>query len=141
MSQKVSDEELREAVKRFWDVMVAKFAGELSESYAAGSSVFSTTAARAEPGRLAAMRRVREYFDPVTKMKVELGPIEAHVLDETAGVAYYTFRLHASRKQTGTGNQIEEEITNGRGTQVFQRSPEGKLLILHEHLSMTTPEK
>ena len=68
-------------------------------------------------------------------MKVQLGAIEVVVLGESAAVASYTFQFHASKVANLLGKAAEEDIQQGRATQVFTRDVEGKLRIVHEHLS------
>lgn len=132
---KITPEQVREAVKRFWSIMSSKRADQLAEVYAHESTVFSSTGARPEPGRLAAARRQREYFQPLTTVTTSLGMIEVALLGDSAAVASYTFQFHASRVATAKGGVAEEIIEHGRGTQVFQLDADGNLHIVAEHLS------
>lgn len=132
---KLTAEQIRAEVKRFWTVLSGKRADQLAEAYAHESTVFSSTGARPEPGRLAAARRQREYFQPLTTVNIDLGPIEVVLLGEQAAVASYTFKFHASKVASTKGGVVEEVIEHGRGTQVFVLEPEGSLRIVHEHLS------
>ncbi|HUK86744.1 MAG TPA: hypothetical protein VLT85_03690 [Terriglobales bacterium] len=132
---KITAEQVRAEVKRFWTVMSSKRADQLAEVYAHESTVFSSSGARPEPGRLAAARRQREYFQPLTTVTTTLGMIEVVLLGESAAVASYTFQFHASKVATAAGGTVEEIIEHGRGTQVFQLEPDGSLRIVHEHLS------
>lgn len=128
-------EQIRAEVGRFWSLFNSKNAEGLEEFYAHESSVFGSTGTRPEPGRLAATRRKREYFDPQTTVKVTVGPIDVLLLGEVA-VATYTFQLHASKVAGALGKAVSEDIDHGRATQVFAPDSDGKLRIVHEHLSV-----
>lgn len=120
-------------VRRFWAALLDKRISELTEFYAPDSSVFSTTSRRAEPGRLAAARRVREYFAPHILLRQSMGIIDVQMLGETAAVASYNFDFHAERRvQSG---MTDEHLIAGRCTQVFAIDLDGELKIFHEHLS------
>jgi hypothetical protein len=131
----ITSEEVKSAVERFWNAFASKAEGVLADFYGHESSVFGSSAVRAEPGRLAATRRKREYFNPSTTVKAALGPIEVLLLGETAAVASYTFQFQASKVATATG-AVEEKFEHGRATQVFAYDLDGKLRIMHEHLSI-----
>jgi hypothetical protein len=128
-------EQVKSAVERFWNAFSTKSDNVLADFYGHESSVFGSSAVRAEPGRLAAARRKREYFNPSTSVKVILGPIEVLPLGEAAAVASYTFQFHASKVATATG-AAEEKFEHGRATQVFAYDLDGHLRIMHEHLSI-----
>ena len=134
--QKLTAEQVRAEVQRFWNVFAAKDAMALTEFYAPESSVFGSDATRSEPGRLAATRRQREYFGAHSTVKATLGTVDVILLaDGAAAVADYTFQFHASKVMTAMGSSAEESIKHGRATQVFAHDPDGKLRIFHEHLS------
>ena len=135
MLEKLTADEVQAEVRRFWSVFSGKAAEGLKGFYGGESSVFGTSSTRAEPGSLAAARRQREYFTAQTTLKVQLGMIEVVLLSESSAVASYTFQLHASKVASGLGKAQEEDIKQGRATQVFARDVEGKLRIVHEHLS------
>ncbi len=131
----VTVDEVQAEVRRFWSAFSGKAAEGLKGFYAGESSVFGSSGTRSEPGSLAAARRQREYFTPQTNMKVQLGPIEVVVLGESSAVASYTFQFHATKVASLLGKAQEEDIRQGRATQVFVRDADGKLRIVHEHLS------
>jgi ketosteroid isomerase-like protein len=91
---------------------------------------------RAEPGRLGAMRRSREYFRPDTRMELRLGPIDVVLVGSDAGIASYTFHFQATGRDVGGGKRVEEKLNLVRATHVFQRDSQGRLRILHEHFSV-----
>jgi len=131
----ITAEQVRAEVARFWAAFSSKASDVVDGFYLSDSTVFSSISARAEPGRLAATRRKREYFHPQSKIRVQLGPIEVQPVGEKAAVASYNFEFHASRVSGALGKAVEEDIEQGRATQVFVRQDDGKLCILHEHLS------
>ena len=127
---------VRGEVQRFWNAFSEKDAVALADFYTHDSSVFGSAATRSEPGRLAATRRQREYFGAHSTIKAHLGTIEVQVLaDGAAAIANYTFQFNASKVMTALGSVTEENIKHGRATQVFAYDPDGKLRIVHEHLS------
>jgi len=134
--EKVTNEEIRKAVELFWSTFLAKSEDQLNTYYAPGSTVFQIAMGRAEPGRLGAMRRSREYFGPDTRMELKLGPIDVVLIGGDAGVASYTFSFQASGRDVGGGKRTEEKLDLIRATHVFQRDAGGKMHILHEHFSV-----
>jgi len=134
--RKLTVDHVRAEVIRFWNAFTSKDSEALAEFYAHESSVFGSAATRSEPGRLAATRRQREYFGAHSTVKASTGPIEVLILaDGAAAVADYTFQFNASKVMTALGSMTEENIKRGRATQVFAYDPDGKLRIVHEHLS------
>jgi ketosteroid isomerase-like protein len=134
-SEKISAEQIKAEVQRFWSTFTSKNAEQLMEFYSPEASVFSSVTARPEPGRLAAARRQREYFHGRSSLRASVGMIDVILLGDVAAVASYTFQFHASKVASGLSEQADEEIKAGRATQVFALDPEGKLRIVHEHLS------
>jgi ketosteroid isomerase-like protein len=131
----LTPEEIRTEIARFWNVFTSKAPDLLEEFYASDATVFASTGVRAEPGRLAVTRRRREYFDKQTSVRVQVGMVDVQLLSDSAAVASYTFRFDASRVVAGLGKSADEHLEHGRATQVFQKDAEGKLRIVHEHLS------
>jgi ketosteroid isomerase-like protein len=135
MAGKLTSEQIKGEVLRFWNVFMEKNADALMNFYAPDSSVFSSVSARVEPGRLAAARRQREYFHAKSTVRSTTGSVEVIVIGDTAAVANYNFTFHATRVVAGAGQAVEEDIKQGRATQVFRLEPDGRVLIVHEHLS------
>jgi len=131
---KITADDVRAEVTRFWNVFTSKAPELLEAFYAPDASVFSSTGIRSEPGRLAVTRRRREYFDKQTAVRVQVGVVDVDIVGDVA-VASYTFKFHASRVAAGLGKAVEEDLEHGRATQVFAADAEGKLHIIHEHLS------
>ncbi len=132
--EKLTAERVRSEVQRYWNLFSSKSADQLTELYLPEATVFGSDSTRSEPGRLAAARRRREYFQPLTTVTTKLGTIEVHLLGPEYAVASYTFEFHASKVASATG-RTDENIRNGRATQVFQLDPEAGLRIVHEHFS------
>jgi ketosteroid isomerase-like protein len=136
VADKITPDEVRAAVRGFWQAFESKSADALAELYAHEGTVFGSESPRAEPGRLATARRQREYFHVHSSVKAEPGEIEVIMLGDTAAVATYNFKFHANKQTTIMGKASEESIEGGRATQVFALDPKGELKIFHEHLSV-----
>jgi ketosteroid isomerase-like protein len=132
---KLTAEDVRKAVELFWAAFLAKSEEELNDFYASGSTVFQVAMGRSEPGRLGAMRRSREYFNPDTRMELKLSPIDIVMCGPDAGVASYTFQFQASGRDVG-GKRMAEKLETVRATHVMHRDASGKLRIAHEHFSV-----
>ena len=135
MANKLTVEQVKGEVLRFWNVFMEKNADALMNFYAPDSSVFSSVSARVEPGRLAAARRQREYFHAKSTVRSTTSNVDVILVGDTAAVANYNFTFHATRVAAGVGQAVEEDIKQGRATQVFRLEPDGRVLIVHEHLS------
>jgi ketosteroid isomerase-like protein len=127
---------VKSEIQRYWNAFTSKSADALAEFFAHESTVFGSTATRAEPGRLAAARRKREYFGPQSTVRAQIGPIDVVMLGTEAAVATYNLDFHASKVAGALGATVEEHIEHARVTQVFAHDPEGHLRIVHEHISM-----
>ncbi len=132
---KLTVEDVRKAVELFWATFLAKSEHELNDYYAAGSTVFQIAMGRSEPGRLGAMRRSREYFNPDTRMELKLSPIDVVLCGSDAAVASYTFQFQATGRVIG-GKRMAEKLETVRATHVMHRDASGRLRIAHEHFSV-----
>ncbi|MGC2526113.1 MAG: hypothetical protein WA639_00085 [Candidatus Acidiferrum sp.] len=132
---KLTVEDIRKAVELFWTTFLAKSEHELNDFYAAGSTVFQIAMGRSEPGRLGAMRRSREYFNPDTRMELKLSPIDVVLCGSDAAVASYTFQFQATGRDIG-GKRMAEKLETVRATHVLHRDASGRLRIAHEHFSV-----
>src|SRR5271169_6990359 len=135
VATKLTAEDIRKGVELFWSTFLSKAEDELNDFYASGSNVFQVAMARSEPGRLGAMRRSREYFNPDTRMELKLSPIDIVMCGADAGVASYTFQFQASGRDVG-GKRMAERLETVRATHVMHRDAGGKLRIAHEHFSV-----
>ncbi len=134
---KISVSQVEEAAHRYWRILMEKLAGEMSNFYSYDAVVFNPFSSRLEPGRVSAARKEREYFGPQTKFRAEIsGPVNVQLLTDTVAVASYQFHWHASNmEQKILGTKFDKVVRDGRATQVFVLNPDGKLLIVSEHLS------
>jgi ketosteroid isomerase-like protein len=136
VATKLTADEVRKAVQLFWSTFLAKSEDDLNNFYAPGSTVFQIAMGRSEPGRLGAMRRSREYFNPDTRMEVKLSPIDVVLCGDDAGIASYTFQFQATGRELGGGKRSEEKLETVRASHVMHRDTSGKLRIAHEHFSV-----
>ena len=132
---RVTAEDVRSEVTRFWNVFASKSPDLLEEFYAPDATVFASLSNRAEPGRLAVARRKREYFNKQSSVRIQLGLIDVQVLSDTCAVATYTFKFHGIGIVSSGRTDAEESIENGRATQIFTLDASDRLRIVHEHLS------
>jgi hypothetical protein len=118
-------------------MMANKIPGELSKMYSYDAVVFGPYGPRADLGRVWATIRDREYCHPESNYHFEFtSPIEVQILANNVAVATHTFRSYATNvKEPILGKALNRKLTDGRGTHVFILSPEGKLLLAHQHLS------
>ncbi|HYG97880.1 MAG TPA: DUF4440 domain-containing protein [Terriglobales bacterium] len=136
LATKLTVEVVQAEVARFWSAFTSKSVDAVEDFYAQESTVFGTTSSRPEPGRLAAIRRQREYFHPQTTLRVQTSPVEVYMLGEFAAIATYTFQFHASRAKIGVEKSSEEHVIHGRATQIFAVDTDDRPRIFHEHLSV-----
>src|SRR5260370_17006101 len=135
MAGKISTDQVKAEVKRFWETFASKSAEQLSDFYAPHASVFGSSSPRSEPGRLAATRRQREYFHDRASARANTSMLDLVLLDDHIAIATYNFEFHATQvaaAHTNT-NSVKEDITNGRATQDFALEPDGRLRIVHAH--------
>ncbi len=141
MSPKLTKDQVTQAVRDFWKAFGSSSPQSLADFYAPDATLFGVEGPRAEPVRLALLRRQREYFERHVRLRVEPGAVEVQLLNDTTALAVYTFTFHASNVIAATGKTQDRHIANGRASQIFQLSPEGRALIVHEHLSSSDIRK
>lgn len=134
MTTRIKADDVKAEVQRFWKVFCTKSADELADFYSHEAIVFSSMSERPEFGRVASIRRKREYFHSGATIHAQLGPIDVLVLP-SAAVACYTFSFKASNVASEFSGRNSESITSGRATQVFVLDELNKPRILHEHFS------
>jgi len=135
MGTAIAVEQVKAEVARFWTIFSARSSDQMQNMYSPQASVFSTWNARPEPARLTVARREREYFHAKASVRAQTGPVEVMVFDKSLALATYIFELHITQAVV-TGRATETHIENGRATQLFALDPDGKLKIVHEHLSV-----
>jgi ketosteroid isomerase-like protein len=136
MIPKLTVEQVKTEVCRFWNAFASKDSQTLVRFYSVGATVFNSASGRYELGLLSTARREREYFQRNTKIKVDLGEIHVAILGEHAesAVASYTFHFQATNLAMASGGV--EDIPQGRASHVFAYDADGNLCIMHEHLSI-----
>jgi ketosteroid isomerase-like protein len=135
----ISVEQVRTRVRNFWNIWTSKAADKLEGMYFPAATVFSGTAKRTEPARLAVTRRIRQFFGPEVAMQVEVSFVDVQLVENIA-IASYTYHFRGSRKKSD-GSTVEMNALYGRVTQVFQLDEQGELRIFHEHFSNGEPPK
>jgi len=133
----ISTEQVRAQVMRFWKAFNSRSVELLTDLYSVHASVFSPGTERFEPGRVAAIRQQREY----AKATVEAHPsnIQVTLICNHVALAYYNFSSRASGVVSDVAEAKSYTIQNGRASQVFALESDGKLRIIHEHLSVNVP--
>src|SRR5260370_37553632 len=137
VSEKITTDQVRAAVRSFWEIWKAKSAEGLADAYSTNSITFRAGSVSVEPGFMGIAQRSREYFHEACSIEYELGPIEVVLLSDTTAIAIYSFYFHALNRAMAAahGTLQEEVVPYGRATHIFRRDPDGKLRILHEHVS------
>src|SRR5271169_3435366 len=101
VTTKLSAEDVRKAVELFWAAFLAKSEEELNDFYGSGSTVFQVAMGRSEPGRLGAMRRSREYFNPDTRRGAETEPDRHCFVRKRCGCRQLHFSVSGERPRRG----------------------------------------
>jgi ketosteroid isomerase-like protein len=130
----VSAEQIRQEVQKFWDAFTSRSKSRFEELYSPTASCFAADGRRAEPARLMWVRREREFFGPKSSVGARLGMISVQLLGPNMAVASYGFQFSMIR-MLANGSRVQIEVPFSRATQVFQRGDDGRILIIHEHLS------
>ena len=134
----ITADEVTAEVRRFWDVFCAKSKIEFERFYLADATVFAPdTLGAADSARLMLPLKVRELFAPTSSASAKLGPIEVQIVEPELAIACYGLHHELVRTRL-TGKRIRIEMPWALMSQVFQRDEEGRLRIVHEHLSAAT---
>ncbi len=136
---KLTPEEVRAEVTKYWNALNSKALDRFEEFYAAEATVFGSMTSRTEPGRLVVARRRREYFHPRTKLQARTGKIDVFMLGDQVAIASYSFEFHALQIMLPSGKYVDEHLIHGRATQVLARDTDGAIRVFHEHLSAPAP--
>lgn len=127
-------------MRRVWELFASKKIDQWQSFYADVASVFGTASKRPEPARLVVLRRQREYLTSVTRLAVHVGKVDVEIIGPDCAVAAYTMQLDAeqiARLSAAGQKDHQEHLENARVTHVFQRDSDGRLRIVHEHISAT----
>jgi ketosteroid isomerase-like protein len=92
------------------------------------------TAMRSESAKLMAVRRSRQLPGSASASRAEVGSIDVQIVGLDVAIAAYTYSFN-THKIRADGTKVRLTTTFGRATQIFQRSEDSALRIVHEHLS------
>jgi ketosteroid isomerase-like protein len=134
MSSSISAEEVGRYIEKFWKIMCGNSTERLEELYSANALVLTGKAKKPEPAHLAIERRMRQVREPAGGAVSELGSIEIDIPVPGVAVTSYTYKFHRKGADQ-SGGVVKRHTMFGRATQIFQQDAEGKLRIVHEHLS------
>jgi ketosteroid isomerase-like protein len=134
----LTSERVRRAVQEFWDAFSQQQKNRFQELYSPTAVCFAADGRRSEAARLMWVRREREFFGPKSAVGAKVGAVSVQILSPNLASASYGFHFSMIRV-LANGTRAEIEVPLGRATQVFQREPDGRLLIIHEHLSSAEP--
>jgi ketosteroid isomerase-like protein len=138
VSGNISPGEIRAEVQKFWSILSGKSREKLEDLYSQSAIVFTGKARHSEPGKLTAMRRMRQFVGADSDSSAEIDPIEVQFAGQDVAIASYTYRFHSSKIHKD-GSRVQRNTLFGRSTQIFQRDDRGTLRIVHEHLSSAAP--
>jgi hypothetical protein len=130
----ISAEQIRSEVQAFWEAFTSRSKNRFEELYSPTASCFAADGRRSEPARLMWVRREREFFGPKSSVGAKVGMVSVQILGPNLAVASYGFQFSMIRV-LANGSRVQIEVPFSRATQVFQRGEDGKVLIIHEHLS------
>ena len=134
----ITADEVSAEVQRFWDVCCSKSKTEYERFYLPDATVFAPdTVGSADSARLMLPLKVRELFAPTSSASAKLGPIEVQILEPGLAVACYGLHHEVVRTRLN-GKCVRIEMPWALMSQVFQRDDQGRLRIIHEHLSAAT---
>lgn len=136
--KKISSEDVSKEVHRFWAILSGNLADKLDEMYSPTAIVFTGKAKRSESGKLMAVRRSRQLPGPALSSRAEVGSIDVQIVGPDVAIAAYTYSFN-TQKILASGSKVQINTLLGRATQIFQRSEDGALRIVHEHLSAAAP--
>ena len=137
-TEAVTPQQIRDCIREFWEAFTEQSRNKFQELYSPTASCFAADGRRSEPGRLMWVRREREFFGPRSSVGAKVGVVNVQVLTPALAVASYPFHFSIIRVLPN-GNRVEVDVPYGRATQVFLRDEDGRLLIIHEHLSSSEP--
>lgn len=134
----ITSERVRRAVQDFWDAFTHQAKDRFQDLYSPTAVCFAADGRRSEAARLMWVRREREFFGPKSSVGAKVGAVSVQILSPNLALASYSFHFSIIRVLPN-GHRAEVEVPFGRATQVFQREPDGRFLIIHEHLSSAEP--
>jgi ketosteroid isomerase-like protein len=140
-------EQIRSALKEFWELYRKKSKEGLEGMYSPTAILWAIGAKRGVPARLELAARERQLLGPQSSVSAQLGHVDVQTLSPNVAVASYDFhycvvRVQAHGKRADTdapfqGKRFEIDFSSARATHVFERGETGALQVAHEHLSST----
>src|SRR5260370_7353682 len=76
VSEKITTDQVRAAVRSFWEIWKAKSAEGLADAYSTNSITFRAGSVSVEPGFMGIAHRSREYFPEPSTLQHQLPPIQ-----------------------------------------------------------------
>lgn len=134
----ISADQIRDEVRGFWKAFTTQSRDRFVELYSPTATCFAADGRRSEPARLMWVRREREFFGPKSSVGAKVGTVAVQLVGRDVAIACYPFHFSIIRVLPN-GKRVQVEVPFGRATQVFKRGNDGKLLIIHEHLSSAEP--
>lgn len=134
----ISAEQIRNQVEAFWTAFTSRSKNSFQDRYSPTATCFAADGRRSEPARLMWVRREREFFGPKSSVSAKVGSVSVQILSPNLAVASYGFNFSIIRVLPN-GNRVQVEVPFSRATHVFERGSDGKILIIHEHLSSAEP--
>jgi ketosteroid isomerase-like protein len=126
-------------IRKAWKAYSDRSVRLTEELYFSNATVFSANSRQCETAQAVLERRLREFRESRSGMKVEFGTINVQVVGDAAVAAYpYHFsgyKIHPD----GSGYALDVPFC--LGTSVMQLDKDGCLRALHEHLSAVEAAK
>jgi ketosteroid isomerase-like protein len=126
-------------IHKAWKAYSDRSARLTEELYFSNATIFSANSRQTEQAPAVLARRLHEFRENRSGMKVELGRINVHIVGDAAVAAYpYHF---SGYKINRDGSAYALDVPFCLGTAVFQLDKSGCLRVLHEHLSAAEAAK
>jgi len=136
--EKISAEDVRKEIHRFWGILSGKLRDRLEEMYSPTAIGFTGKGKHSESAKLIAVRRSRRLAGAASSLRAEQDMIDVQIVGPDAAIATYTYSYHIGQVRAD-GTKVQLDTLLGRATQIFQRDEHGALRIVHEHLSAAAP--
>jgi ketosteroid isomerase-like protein len=136
--KKISSEDVRKEVQRFWAILSGNLADKLEKMHSPTAIVFTGKAKRSESAKLMAVRKSRQLPGPAHSSRAEVGSMDVQIVGPDVAIAAYTYSFN-TQKVLAKGSKVQINTLFGRATQIFQCGEDGVLRIVHEHLSAAAP--
>jgi ketosteroid isomerase-like protein len=126
-------------VHQGWKAYSDRSARLTEDLYFSNATIFSANSRQCETAQAVLERRLREFRENRSGMKVDLGRINVQIVGDAAVAAYpYHF---SGYKISQDGSAYALDVPYCLGTAVMQLDKSGCLRVLHEHLSAVEAAK